>query len=156
MSLETEITGVFQRLACTSKSAEKICKHALDLVGITTADLDAGFMPDPQSKPTLRILAKPGLTLRLTRNLGKQRGFANGAVCRVVESLDGNAYFSVRLLSNGMLVLVHPIEEDGACFCYRVATVMPQQYAVHKVPLFITDAFNLTNINIPLVAATVT
>ena len=63
MSLETEATGVFQWLTCTNKGAEEICKHALALKGITSADLEAGALPDPQSKATVGILARPDAPL---------------------------------------------------------------------------------------------
>ena len=65
--------------------------------------------------------------LRLTRNFDETRGFVNGAVGRVVESLRGNAVFVVRLVGTGNLVLVHPMEEDGQLFlpcCYGYSTTI--------------------------------
>ena len=59
--------------------------------------------------------------------MDKQRGFVNGAVGEVLESLHGNACFVVRLLGTGNFVLVHPVEEDGARFlpcCYGYATTI--------------------------------
>ena len=75
----------------------------------------------------LRILARPGLVLRLTRNLDKQRGFVNGALAVVCEALDGNAVFVCRLVGTGNYVLIHPMQEDGAVFlpcCYGYATTV--------------------------------
>ena len=86
-----------------------------------------GYPPDPCSQSRLRILASPGVVLRLTRNVDKQRGFVNGALAVVSESLAGNAVFICRLVGSGNLVLVHPMEEDGHRFvpcCYGYATTI--------------------------------
>ena len=67
------------------------------------------------------------MKVRLTRNFDKQRGFVNGATGAVCESLDGNAVFTVKLHGTGNLVLVYPMEEDGALFlpcCYAYATTI--------------------------------
>lgn len=112
-------------LTATNRGSADICKAALLNAGITEADTDLGYLCDPRSKQTLGILAIPGLVLRLTRNLDKSRGFGNGAVCTVIEKLNGNAYFICKLLGSGNYVLVHPMEEDGARFlpcCYGYAT----------------------------------
>ncbi len=72
-------------------------------------------------------MAKPGIVLRLSRNFDKQRGFVNGALAVVCESLRGNAVFTARLVGTGNMVLVHPIEEDGLRFlpcCYGYATTI--------------------------------
>ena len=68
-----------------------------------------------------------GLIIRLTRNFDKQRGFVNGALAVVCESLDGNRVFTARLLNSGNMILIHPMEEDGARFlpcCYGYATTI--------------------------------
>ena len=96
-------------------------------MGIGEHDLEGGYLCDPSSKSTLRLLARPGIVVRLTRNFDKQRGFVNGAVGTVCESLEGNAVFTVRLHGTGNLVLVYPMEEDGARFlpcCYGYATTI--------------------------------
>ena len=75
----------------------------------------------------MRIVAQTGIKLRLTRNLDKQRGFVNGALAVVWESLRGNAVFVAQLVGTGNLVLVHPLEEDGQIFlpcCYGYATTI--------------------------------
>ena len=67
------------------------------------------------------------LIIRLSRNFDKQRGFVNGAVAEVCESLRGNAVFTARLVGAGNMVLVHPMEEDGARFlpcCYGYTTTI--------------------------------
>ena len=78
----------------------------------TREELEAGFLCDPASKSSLRILARPGVTLRLTRNLDKGRGFVNGALAVVCESLQGNSVFVAKLVGSGTYVLVHPMEEE--------------------------------------------
>ena len=48
------------------------------LEGITADDLAGGYGCDPATKSDLRIAAKPGVVVRLSRNFDKQRGFVNG------------------------------------------------------------------------------
>ena len=100
---------------------------ALDHVGVGSAERAGGYYCDPTTKSDLRIVARPGVLLRLSRNFDKQRGFVNGALAEVCESLRGNAVFTARLLATGNLVLVHPMTEDGAIFlpcCYGYATTV--------------------------------
>ena len=85
-------------------------------LGIGRAELDRGYLCDPTQKSDLRILARPGIMIPLTRNDDKQRGFVNGAMACIHESLRGNAVFIARLTGTGNFVLVHPREEDGARF----------------------------------------
>ena len=108
----------FTWLADTNRGAASICAAALRVASITQEDLASGYLCDPQGKSQLRILARRGIVLRLTRNQDKVRGFVNGALAVVWESLWGNAVFLARLLSTGNLVLVHPVEEDGAVLCF--------------------------------------
>ena len=54
-------------------------------------------MCDPTTKSSLRILARLGIKIRLTRNFDKARGFVNGALGVVVESLRDDEVFTVRL-----------------------------------------------------------
>ena len=102
---------------------------ALSNLGITQKDLEAGFLCDPATKSALRILLRPRLLLRLSRNLDKGRGFVNGAFAEVVEPLRGNAVCVARLLSSGNYVLIHPLTEEGSVFlpsCYGYATTIPR------------------------------
>ena len=69
------------------------CHHYRHRLGITEAELATGYLCDPNTKSELRILARPGLLIRLRRNFDKQRGFVNGALAEVVVSLRGNAVF---------------------------------------------------------------
>ena len=121
------ILETFSWLTITNKGAAEVCQAALDHEGITAEQLEGGYCCDPTTKSTMRIVAQPGLVLRLSRNFDKQRGFVNGALCVVHESLDGNRVFTARLIGSGNLVLIHPMEEDSARFlpcCYGYATTI--------------------------------
>ena len=111
MELAAKHNEVFTWLTATNKGASEVCMAALRNKGITEKDTDAGFPCDPTSKSKAGILAKPGIVLRLTRNMDKSRGFVNGALCIVVEQLDGNQYFVGKLIGSGNYVLVHPMHE---------------------------------------------
>ena len=118
---------VFSWLTCTNAGAAEVCSAALRIAGIDSEEVSRGYLCDPASKSPLRILARPGIKVRLTRNFDKQRGFVNGATGTVCESLDGNAVFTVKLHGTGNLVLVYPMEEDGSIFlpcCYGYATTI--------------------------------
>ena len=118
---------VFTWLTARNRGAAEVCEAALRSLGITADDLQGGFLCDPQTKSPLRILARPGIVIRLSRNLDKARGFVNRALAEVCESLRGNAVFMARLLGSGNYVLVHPMSEDGQVFlpcCYGYATTI--------------------------------
>ena len=96
-------------------------------MGITEEDLQYGAVCDLQTQSQLNILVRPGIILRLSRNLDKVRGFVNSTVCVVIESLRGNSIFVAKLLSSGNYVMVHPMTEDGNTFvpcCYGYATTI--------------------------------
>ncbi len=117
----------FVWLACTNRGASEVCEAAVRHKGITDEDLSNGYLCDPCSKSSLRIVARRGVILRLTRNFDKQRGFVNGAMVCVEDSLRGNEVFTARLIGSGNMVLIHPMEEDGGIFlpcCYGYATTI--------------------------------
>ena len=104
-----------------------VCAAASRAQGKAGGASAGGHLCDLASKSTLRILARPGIVIRLTRNFHKQRGFVNGAIGTVGESLRGNAVFSAKLHGTGNLVLVYPMEEDGRLFlpcCYWYSTTI--------------------------------
>ena len=101
---------MFTWLTVTNAGSEEVCRAALRHQGITEAELARGFVCDPQTKSRLRILARPGITLRLSRNIDKQRGFVNGALAEVVVSLRGNAIFVAKLVASGNYVLIHAMK----------------------------------------------
>ena len=116
----------FQWLTCTNKGASEVCEAALRAKGITDEQLEAGYPCDPTSKSKLRIIAKKGILIRLTRNLDKTRGFVNGALAFVFEPL-GRGVFVAQILETGNMVLVHPMKENDMIFlpcCYGYATTI--------------------------------
>ena len=126
-ALEEASGQVFSWLTCTNAGAADVCLAALSVLGIDEEQLEDGYLCDPTSKSPLRILARPGIKVRLTRNFDKQRGFVNGATGAVCESLRGNDVFTVKLYGSGNLVLVYPMEADGALFlpcAYGYATTI--------------------------------
>ena len=106
----------FVWLCATNAGAAEVCRAALRTHGISDEELEKGYLPDPASKSNLRILARPGLLIRLTRNCEKQRGFVNGAVGIIKEALYQNSIFIVELIVSKVLVLVSPIVEEKAVF----------------------------------------
>ena len=116
MQMGEEQGHPFTWLTTTNRGTSLVCEAALQILGIGPAELAKGYMCDPTQKSELRILARPGIMIRLTRNDDKQRGFVNGARAEITESLRGNGVFIAKLTGTGNYVLVHPREEDGARF----------------------------------------
>ena len=64
-----ETTGqVFTWLTSTNAGADEVCRGALRVAGIDEDELSTGYLCDPAAKSPLRILARPGINVRLTRN----------------------------------------------------------------------------------------
>jgi len=89
---------------------------------ITEEDLiSRGFPTDPDVGKNGYIVIRPGITIRLTKNIDKERGFVNGAIAVVVDVLvdynpsDGrhSCIFTARL-TTGSMILVHPISAGRA------------------------------------------
>ena len=93
MALAAEKSMPFAWLTCTNAGASE-GSAALKVVGVPAAALADGCPCDHNSKSELRIVAQPGVVVRLTRNFDKQRGFVNGTVAVVCESLRGNEAFA--------------------------------------------------------------
>jgi hypothetical protein len=72
-------------------------------------DIDYGALP---------MIVRPGMWLRLTRNLDKKRGFCNGAMGQVVDLLcsDRHAVVFTMRLTHGAMVIVHPIQQGDQRF----------------------------------------
>ena len=61
-----------------------------------------------------QVLAILGMRIRLTRNVDKERGFVNGAVCDIVHKLRKNVF--IAKTPRGVHLLVHPVQYDGVEF----------------------------------------
>ena len=131
LHLEKERKQPFSWLTCTNAGASEVCAAALRLIGITQQELDQGYLCDPTTKSNLRMVAKPGVIIRLSRNFDKQRGFVNDALAEICESLRGNEVFTARLIGSGNMVLVHPTTKKAKGFCL-VATGMPPPFVVRR------------------------
>ena len=101
LQMAKEKNCIFTWVTATNRGSSDVCEAALAELGISLDDLEHGYLCDPTSKSTLRILAIAGLVLRLTRNLDKQRGFVNRALAVVCESLSGNGVIIARLVGTG-------------------------------------------------------
>ena len=127
MRMAEEQREAFTWLTNTNAGSAEVCEAALRYKEVSAEDLAEGYICDPTTKLKLRIVAKPGLIIRLSRNFDKQRGFVNGALAEIVESLDHNRVFTARLLGSGNMVLGFPMEEDNMRFlpcCYGYATTI--------------------------------
>jgi len=124
MRQQREHGDPFVWICNTNKGVAKVSLAALRNLGIAREDIERdGFPGDPSVKGSLPILARPGVWIRLTRNLDKARGFVNGALGQVDQVLRDDedvVVFSLRLLS-GTMVLVHPI-------CFHGKTFLPCVY----------------------------
>ena len=114
---ETPVTW----LTCTNRGAMEVNYEYLRQLGYGTkefiatrsdayaCDIDYGGAP---------MIVRPGMWLRLTRNLDKKRGFCNGAMGQVIHVLRSQAdgvMFTMRL-THGAMVVVHPIRLGDNCF----------------------------------------
>ena len=108
-------------LTCIGKGALEVNYEYLRQLGFGTAyemaqqpdaypgDIDYGAVP---------MIVRPGMWLRLTRNLDKKRGFCNGAMGQVVDLLCSDSHgvvFTMRL-THGAMVIVHPIQQGDQRF----------------------------------------
>ena len=88
---------------------------ALELLGLGDY-IDNGFPTDPNQGEAQLFYASPGVVVRLTRNIDKDRGYVNGAVgvVRRVLSRDERdipVVFTVEP-STGVHIIVHPVYEE--------------------------------------------
>ena len=67
------------------------------------------------------MVVRPGITIRCTRNLDKERGFVNGAIAVVCDVLvdynpsdDKHTCIFAARLSTGSMILVYPVSAGKA------------------------------------------
>ena len=118
------------------------------LTGVTTEQRQCGHQGDENAQAG-KMFIKPGLWIRLTRNLDKSRGFVNGALAQVEEVLASDAIgvtaFTAKL-STGTMVLVHPIAMGRKMFLpctYGYATTIrrAQGSSLHLGALYFDHSF---------------
>jgi hypothetical protein len=124
LSMYAHSGKLFVWLCVTNKGVKDVNLAAISQLDppITEEDLKSrGFPTDPNVGKFGYIVIRPGITIRLTRNIDKERGFVNGAIAVVVDVLvDYNpsegrhaCIFSARLTS-GSMILVHPVSAGRA------------------------------------------
>ena len=119
LGLQKSTGKPFVWLCCTNRGVETINKVAIDLLGLDDARKGNGYPTDPNAGESLRFYAHPGVYVRLTRNVDKDRGFVNGAtgvVKRVLSCEDGIPNVFTVELSTGVHVLVHPVRHNKKLF----------------------------------------
>ena len=124
LRLSQSQSSMFSWLCVTNHGADKVNCTALALLGVTEAQVAAGFPGDPKVGAS-KIYIKPNLYIRLTRNLDKDRGFVNGAI-GIVQQIVAPGVFTL-LLTSGALVLVHPVSDGTTLFlpcAYGYATTI--------------------------------
>ena len=112
LELEKSTGEPFVWLCVTNEGARQVCTAALELLGRKDY-VFRGFPTDPNQGECQLFYASPGIVVRMTRNVDKDRGYVNGAVGvvrRVLSSdMDGIPTVFTVELSTGVYILVHPI-----------------------------------------------
>ena len=115
----------FTWLCVTHKGVRRVNEAALRAMGITAEMLEQGGYPGDPKVGAGKVLLRPGLRVRLSRNLDKPRGFVNGALGTIRNVLAHNV--AVVELESGKLVLLHPVTDGDATFlpcAYGYATTI--------------------------------
>jgi hypothetical protein len=84
--------------------------------GITDAQLEEYGIPGDHKAGGSRLIIRPGMRIRLTRNLDKDKGFVNGALGTVDLLLDPRGCVFTFRLQSGAMLLVHPVFSGGHHF----------------------------------------
>ena len=126
--LQAETRGYdFTWLTVTHKGVHRVNMAALlcQKEPITREMLERDGYPGDHAVNAGPIILRPGLRLRLSRNLDKTRGFVNGALGTILEVLSKSV--AVVALNTGKLVLLHPVSDGKATFlpcAYGYATTV--------------------------------
>ena len=91
LAITARFGKLFVWLCVTNKGVRDVNLAAISQLDppITEADLESrGFPTDPNVGKNGYIVVRPGITIRLTRNIDKERAFVNGAIAVVVDVLE--------------------------------------------------------------------
>ena len=124
LSIYDRTGKLFVWLCVTNKGVRDVNIAAISQLSppITEADLlSRGFPTDPNVGKNGYIVIRSGITIRLTRNIDKERGFVNGAIAVVCDMLEDynpsegrhTCIFTARL-TTGAMILVHPVSAGKA------------------------------------------
>ena len=124
LALNARSGKLFVWLCVTNKGVRDVNLAAISQLNppITEEDLvSRGFPTDPDVGKNQHIIIRGGITIRLTKNIDKERGFVNGAIAVVCDVLvDYNpsegrhtCIFTARL-TTGTMILVHPVSKGRA------------------------------------------
>ena len=102
-------------LTVTNAGAARVNAEVLSREHSVSAEgLEEHGYPGDKKAGGRRILARPGMVVRLTRNMDKDRGYVNGAIGTIRDVLLPHVFTVV--LSHGTIVLVSPIHIDGQAY----------------------------------------
>ena len=120
---EARTERAFTFLTVTNAAARDINRKRLERdFGNALKEIDARGVPGDTSAGGGQLVFAPGMRVRLTRNVDKQRGFVNGALGTVEHVLHKSVF--VMRTARGVRILVHPVCVDGKFFmpvCYAYA-----------------------------------
>ena len=136
---------LFVWLCVTNKGVSDVNLAAISQLDppITEEDLiSRGFPTDPNAGKNGYIVIRPGITIRLTKNIDKERGFVNGAIAVVCDVLvDYNpsegrhtCIFTARL-TTGTMILMHPVSK-GRAYNMNEFLLMPPTRPLRSALLF--------------------
>ena len=115
--LEQETGRQFTFLTVTNKGAQKLnlarLRAEFPEAAIKIDAQEGCIVGDPQAEAGLLWL-QPGMRVRLTRNLDKDRGFVNGNIGTIETMLTKDTF--VLLTRQGIRILVHPVTDRGTTF----------------------------------------
>lgn len=90
------------------------CSVAVSVIPVPICCTPCGMLLKVAGKEPLFIA--PGVVVRLTRNLDKERGFVNGATGTIDVVLEDKSIFTVTLTGTKQRLLVHQITDGGDYF----------------------------------------
>ncbi|CAK0887643.1 unnamed protein product [Prorocentrum cordatum] len=116
MAIGAYLEEPFHWLTVTNKGAEAVNSACLSACGYDKPENQSPLCGDPKVAGKERQFIAPGVVVRLTRNLDKERGFVNGANGTIDVVLENKSIFTVTLTGTKHRLLVHPITDGGDYF----------------------------------------